>query len=140
MYANYVNYVYTLIMISHQKGKVLRDSVRSEGLPTDIDKICEIQKGEAMAGNIIVLPFPADMPSAQVICTCSYCARCTITVEGSQQPGSLVSTSTRREHEKKDKRPTPHTPVHPVSSKSSKSAPNNPRDPNPRKGARWLFK
>ena len=77
------------------------------------------------------------MPSAQVICTCSYCARCTITVKGSQQPGSLVSISTRWEHEKKDKRPTPHTLAHPV---SSKSAPNNPRDPNPRKGARWLFK
>jgi hypothetical protein len=108
-------------------------SLRRPSVHVDIDKICEIQKVKAITGNISILPFPADMPSPQVICTCSYCSKCTITVEGSQQPGSLVSIPTCREHEKKDRRPTLYTLEHPA---SSRSAPSTPKDPNPRKGAR----
>ncbi len=115
------------------QGTPLIRSVRGPSVHAHIDKICGIPKDKAIAGNIIVLPLSADMPPSQVICTCSYCSKCTITVEGSRQPGSLVSIPTRREHERKDKRPTLHMPEHSV---SSRSVPNNPRDPNPRKGVR----
>lgn len=44
-----------------------------------------------------------------VICTCSYCSKCKVTIHGIKQPGKEVSAATRRDHEKRDKqRPSTH--------------------------------
>jgi hypothetical protein len=66
-----------------------------------------------------------------VICTCSKCSSCKITVDGVQQPGRRVAASTRLDHEKKDKRP--RTPEQKCPTSSS-SVPKRPMAPDPPKG------
>jgi hypothetical protein len=45
----------------------------------------------------------------QVICTCSYCRKCKVTINGIEQPGKKVSAPTRQDHEKRDKQgPSKH--------------------------------
>ncbi|KDR64846.1 hypothetical protein GALMADRAFT_149243 [Galerina marginata CBS 339.88] len=58
----------------------------------------------------------------QVICTCYYCCKKTVVVNGVSQPGSKVDSSTRLRHEKKDR--SSH-------SQSPSAAPQNRAGPSP---------
>ncbi len=48
----------------------------------------------------------------QVVCTCKYCRRKTVTIAGVRQPGHYVDVSTRIKHEKRDHMED-HEPVFP---------------------------
>jgi hypothetical protein len=84
-----------------------------------------------------IRPFsvPTFVPSPQmpmVICICSKCSNCKITVDGVQQHGRRVSATTRLNHEKKDKRcKTPEL----RRSASPTQAPKHTKAPDPQKGA-----
>lgn len=67
------------------------------------------------------------MPS--VICTCSYCRNCKITINGIQQPGKKVSAATRQDHEKRDKQ-------RPSSQKPSPAFTSASEIPDPPKGVK----
>jgi len=62
-----------------------------------------------------------------VICTCSYCSKCKVTINGIDHPGKEVSSVTRRDHEKRDKQKPNIHQRHPPSSSSVFKSPDPPK-------------
>jgi hypothetical protein len=62
-----------------------------------------------------------------VICTCSYCSKCKVIVNGFEHSGKHVSAATRRDHEKRDTQGPSIRQRHTPSTSASKHS--NTQDP-----------